>query len=212
MSARPPYRTLTAFALVAAAPLGTATALPAQDARIPLFDAAEEAALARSAAEPAISADADVWVLTADGYRLHARGTNGWSCIVERDHPESLAPICYDPEGTRALVPGVRRVEELRRAGIGYRAAVDSVEALYRSGALPEPARPVLSYMLSPGQRLYASPEGPAIGAWKPHVMIFHPSFSEQALALPRDGSAMVSHLGRVFNYLILPVGAFPSR
>lgn len=173
---------------------------------LPLLPVEEEAALARSAAPPDVSAEATVWVLGPEGMVLHGEGTNGWSCLVERDHPESLAPLCYDPEGTRTLVPGVVRLEELRAGGMGYRDAVARVEEEYRTGVLPEPRRPVLSYMLSPGQRLHTSPEGPAVGRWKPHVMIFHPGFSQEGMALPEGGLAGVSSVGRVFTYLVVPV------
>ncbi len=173
---------------------------------LPLLPPAEEAALARSAAPADVSDDADVWVLGAEGLVLHARGTNGWSCLVERDHPRSLAPQCYDPEGTRTLLPGIRRMEELRAGGMGYRAAMARVEEAYRVGTLPEPSRPVVSYMMSRNQRLFASPEGPAVGAWKPHVMIFHPAFSNEALGLPPGGLAGVTSVGRIFTYLVFPV------
>lgn len=181
----------------------------AQPTPLALMEPAAEAALARSAATADVSDHANVWVLTEDGYRLHVRGTNGWTCLVDRDHPRSLAPTCYDPEGTRALVPGVVRIERLRASGLGYQAAVDSVEALYRTGSLPEPIRPVFTTMLSRGQRLHATPEGPAIGAWLPHVMIFHPGFSAEDMALPPENPVMINRSGRIFNYLIVPVGAW---
>mgnify|MGYP001070774507 CR=1 FL=1 len=173
---------------------------------IALLPAEEEAALARSAAPPEIGQSATVWVLGADGLTLHAEGSNGWGCLVERDHPESLAPQCYDPEGTRTLVPGVLRLEELRAGGMGYVEAMARVEADYRSGALPRPDRPVLSYMLSPEQRLHAAPDGPAVGAWKPHVMIWDPRFSNDDMALPEGGLASVRIVGPVFTYLVVPV------
>lgn len=191
-----------AATVLLAAPAGAA----AQHPPILLLAPAEQAALARTAATPDVSADATVWILGPAGYDLHAQGTNGWTCLVERDHPESMAPQCYDPEGTRSIVPGVRRIEELRAEGVGYRDAVAVVEAEYRSGALPEPTRPVVSYMLSREQALYATPEGPAVGHWRPHVMIYHPDFSDSALALPEGGLASVSSVGRVFTYLVFPV------
>ncbi len=198
-------------AAVSALLLLIALPVPSRAQRTPLvlMPPAEEAALARSAADSDISDHADVWVLYEDGYRLHAAGTNGWTCLVDRDHPESVAPICYDPEGTRTLVPGVVRIERLRAGGLPYQAAVDSVEALYRAGVLPEPTRPVFTTMLSRNQRLHSAPDGPAIGAWRPHVMIFDPGFSNEGMALPEGSSIMVSHLGRIFNYLILPVGSW---
>jgi len=45
---------------------------------------AEEIALARSAAPPAISDKAQVLVLGAQGYETAVDGTNGFVCIVER--------------------------------------------------------------------------------------------------------------------------------
>ena len=193
-------------ALALALPTGQAHAQAADHPLIPLLPAEEEAALARSAGPPAIADAATVWVLGPEGLELHAEGSNGWSCLVERDHPESLAPQCYDPEGTRTLVPGLIRLEELRAEGMGYVEAMARVEADYRSGALPRPERPVLSYMLSPRQRLHAAPDGPPVGAWKPHVMIWDPGFSNEDMALPAGAVASVRSVGAVFNYLVVPV------
>ena len=201
---RRPSRYLSALALMAAA--AAPLAAQATHPTIRLLAPDEEARLARTAAAPDISEAAAVWVLGPAGLVLHQEGTNGWTCLVERDHPESLAPLCYDPEGTRTLVPGVVRLEALRASGVGYRDAMAQVEAAYADGTLPEPTRPVLSYMLSREQRLHATPEGPSVGAWKPHVMIFHPSFSNEAMALPEGGLAGVSSVGRIFTYLVFPV------
>lgn len=45
---------------------------------------AEEVALARSAANDAVSRDAEVLVLGSQGYETAAKGTNGFVCMVER--------------------------------------------------------------------------------------------------------------------------------
>ncbi len=47
-------------------------------------DAAEEIALARSAAPPSISAKAEVLVLGEHGYQTAVKGTNGFVCFVQR--------------------------------------------------------------------------------------------------------------------------------
>lgn len=172
--------------------------------------ALDPVALARSAAPASISDSADVWVPSQDGYRKVVSGTNGWTCLVEKDHPESVAPLCYDPEGTRTIIPGVLKIRELEAAGLGYRAALDSVEALYRTGALTPPARPVISLMLSRHQVLYATPEGPRVGAWKPHVMIYQPGIRDADTALPENfGVVMISGVGHVFSYIVVPVEAW---
>ena len=45
---------------------------------------AEEIALARTAAPPSISSNAEVMVLSDGGYQTAVRGTNGFVCLVER--------------------------------------------------------------------------------------------------------------------------------
>lgn len=174
----------------------------------PLLPDSVEVPLALSAAPPEISAGAAVWALRPHGYERVTEGTTGWTCLVERDHPESLAPLCYDPEGTRTILPAVLRLEALRMGGMTWRQAADSVEALFASGGLERPARPVLAYMLSKEQRLHATPEGPPVGAWKPHIMVYWPGLSAEALALPEDPGAPVGAggTGGLFSYLVIPV------
>src|SRR5271163_1544646 len=70
-----------------------------------LMERNAEIALARSAAPPSISKDAEVLVLGRRGYESAAKGTNGFVCIVERSwtansddpgfwNPKLRAPIC----------------------------------------------------------------------------------------------------------------------
>lgn len=55
---------------------------PLQQYLIP--DPRAEIALAQSAAPPAISLHATVLVLTPRGYQVAHRGSNGFTCLVER--------------------------------------------------------------------------------------------------------------------------------
>jgi len=81
----------------------------------PLLPEAEEIALARSAAPPEISGAADIWVLRRGGHERMVSGTNGAACIVARDHPESLYPICYDAAAVRTVLPIQLREQRMRR-------------------------------------------------------------------------------------------------
>jgi hypothetical protein len=49
-----------------------------------LTDRSAEIAMARSAAPPSISADAEVMVLGRHGYETVVKGKNGFVCLVER--------------------------------------------------------------------------------------------------------------------------------
>ena len=64
------------------------TMAPLRDYLIP--SQSEEVALARSAAPPSISGDADILVLTAHGHYRAVEGKNGWTCMVQRSWNDAL--------------------------------------------------------------------------------------------------------------------------
>src|SRR5260221_2006344 len=86
-----------------------------------MMPADAEVALARSAAPPALSADATILVLTTRGYEVAAKGTNGFTCVVERGwtspfdqvdfgNPKIRAPVCYNAQAVRTVLPyGIER-------------------------------------------------------------------------------------------------------
>ena len=86
---------MTKFALIALV-LAATGHTNAQDAKTPPYPAMapieqyrmatreDEIALARSAAPPSISADAEVLVLGSHGFETAVNGKNGFVCIVER--------------------------------------------------------------------------------------------------------------------------------
>ena len=110
---------LTTGCAVSASPPSTTPATPATYAqRAPLDQyrersAADEIALARTAAPPSISAEAAVLVLGSRGYEPAVTGKNGFTCFVERSwaagfadaefwNPKIRAPNCFNPEATRS--------------------------------------------------------------------------------------------------------------
>jgi hypothetical protein len=173
-------RLTLALLLAAAAPLAPLAAQARQRPATlpPLLPEEREVALALSAGPPSLTRDAAVLVLRAGGYVRVREGNGGAVCLVERDHPQSLAPVCYDAEASRTILPGAVLLAELRERGLSHAAARDSVLAAYRSGALRAPERLAVGYMLSRGQRLYSAPDGEPIGAWEPHVMLYSPGLT----------------------------------
>jgi hypothetical protein len=168
----------------------------------------EEIRLARSAAPPAVSADAGVMVLEGDRFVEAERGASGVTCLVARSEPKSLEPICYDPEASRTWLPIDIQSTEQRLAG-RTRAEIkaDVAEGL-RTGRFRLPSRPALAYMLSAAQDLYDE-EGKQAGAWHPHLMIWTPHLTAQDLGLPTGGSVrhvMVFESGTPMAQIVIPV------
>lgn len=174
-------------ALVLAAGPAAAQDLESLPARDPLpLERATEIALARSAAPPAASEAATVLVLEEGRFVVAEEGTSGATCYVSRSVPGSVEPHCFDAEGSRTILP-----IHLLRAEMGYAGAtreeIDAaIEEGLSAGRLELPTRPVVSYMFSAAQILYA-PDGKRVGAWKPHVMVYQPGLTSADAGLAGD-------------------------
>ena len=140
-----------------------------------MMDRSAEIRLARSAAPPSIARDASVVVLTAHGYEMAVKGSNGFMCIVERGwtppfdlkdfwNPRIRAPICYNAAASRTVLQYTLMKTKLALAGLSRTQMFARVKAM----TLPTPGPGSMSYMLSKQQYL-----GDEVGSWYPHVM-FH--------------------------------------
>ena len=94
-----------------------------------LMDRNAEIAMARSAAPPSISTDAEVMVLGRHGYETTVKGKNGFVCLVERSwmspfdfpefwNPKMRGPICFNPAAVRSILPLTFKRTELVLAGL----------------------------------------------------------------------------------------------
>ena len=99
------------FALAAAAPSDTMPPLSQY-----LMNPQAEIALARSAAPAAVSKHATIVVLGAHGYTAAQKGTNGFTCIVERGWTQPFgapnfwdvkvrSPMLRTPKASRMVAP-----------------------------------------------------------------------------------------------------------
>src|SRR5262245_27272516 len=145
-----------------------------------IANAQDEIALARSAAPPSISADAEVLVLGKHGYETAARGTNGFVCFVERSwsagfddaefwNPKLRAPNCFNPPAVRSVLPQYLKRTEWVLAGISKAQMVEKARAALASSSFTAPEAGSLSFMLSKQGYLSDAAAGP----WQPHVMFF---------------------------------------
>jgi hypothetical protein len=173
-----------------------------------------EIALARSAAPPAVSREATVMVLTERGFEVALRGTNGVTCVVNRSHPQSLEPHCFDAEGSATILPMELRRTELLREGRSTEEIDREIAAGLLKGTYRLPRRPAMSYMMSRDQVLY-NDEGRHVGRWQPHLMIYYPHLSSADLGLggdPSTAAAMVVDEKRALSNIMIVVKDFAGR
>lgn len=176
--------------------------------KIDLLPLEEEVAMALSAAPGHLRDGTTVWALTADGYVEARSGTNGFSCIINRDHPLNRKPTCYDAEGTAAILPKVRFVGEQLLAGVPLEEVNEQVREGFQSGRFRSTSRPGVAYMLTPHIRTY-DPRTGQFGTFPPHVMFYAPNLTNADIGATRGGSGpFVAYQGpHGFMIMIPPEG-----
>jgi hypothetical protein len=172
----------------------------------PLLPDAREIELAKSAGLPAWTGDATIYVLKRGGFQIAHRGSNGFTCMVQRDQADTIEPICYDPEGTASILPRVLRETELREQGKS-KAEIDRETAeRFRSGQYRAPRRNGIAYMLSRENRVF---NGEKVIWFPPHLMFYAPyargaDVGEAPQHLPH--SPLVLNAGDPHAYIIVVV------
>jgi hypothetical protein len=176
-----------------------------------IADAQDEIALARSAAPPSISADAEVLVLGKQGYETAVRGRNGFVCFVERSwaagfddaefwNPKLRAPNCFNPPAVRSVLPQYLQRTEWVLAGVSKAQIIDNARAAMTSHGFGAPEAGSFSFMLS--KRGYLSDD--AAGPWRPHVMFFVPHGQAAAWGAGLDASPILGADGSAFEPTVL--------
>jgi hypothetical protein len=161
-----------------------------------IANAQDEIALARSAAPAAISADAEVMVLTQRGYKVAETGKNGFVCFVERSwtagfddaefwNPKTRGPNCFNPPAARSVLPQYLQRTEWVLAGATRAQAVEKARAQFATHRFVAPEAGSFSLMLSKQGYLGDAAGGP----WYPHVMFFVPHGNAAEWAAGLKGS-----------------------
>ncbi len=183
---------------------------------------------ALSALPPRLRAGASVYLFDAKrGYYEHRKGTNGFLCFVSRidweweQYPKDLAtPISYDAEGARTIFPVYKDVAAMGISGKYTPVQIrDTVVARMKRGYYKAPARPGVSYMLSPVMRVYpANPDNKEIVTMSfPHTMFYAPYMTnadiggagphEQGPILLNAGQWILGERKAPHGYIIMPEG-----
>jgi hypothetical protein len=174
-------------------------------------DPQDEIALARSAAPPSISADAEVLVLGGHGYDTAVKGKNGFVCFVERSwaagfddrefwNPKLRAPNCFNSIAARTELPQYLERTKWVLAGASKQQMIERTKAAIASDRFKTPEAGAFSLMMSKDGYLSDDSGGP----WLPHVMLFVPHGKAAAWGANKDGSPILGQDGSPFETTVL--------
>jgi len=164
-----------------------------------MSDESSEIALARSAAPPSLSDEAEVMVLHRDGYQVAEKGRNGFLCFVMRSwgastdapdfwNPKVRSPICFNPAATRSYVPIFLLKSKLVLAGKSKAQIVAATDAAFDKKELPTLEPDAMCYMMSKQQ--YLSDEAKH---WHPHLMVLVPGDAAETWGGNLPGSPVIA-------------------
>lgn len=162
----------------------------------------DEIALARSAAPPSISADAEVLVLGKRGFETAVKGRNGFVCIVERSwgagfddaefwNPKVRSPICFNAPAAHSVVPQFLTRTEWVMAGAARQQMIEHSQAAYADKSFIAPDPGSMCYMQSP-QGYLSDKDGRAM----PHLMFFQPRVAAASWGANLPGSPVIAFEG----------------
>ena len=148
----------------------------------------------KSAAPRAVSDNADLYILTNHGYELAVKGTNGFSCLIEREMTSTMEPECYDAEGTKTTLQVRLFIEKQRALRVAETQIEQSVKEGYRSGEFRAPSKPGIVYMLSKSNYVF-DPQAKAVIHFPGHLMFYAPYATEKTIGSGK-GAPYIVHPG----------------
>jgi hypothetical protein len=186
----------------AAAPSQPAYPQAAPLAQYRSANAAEEIALARSAAPASISGKAEILVMGPAGYASAVKGSNGFVCLVERSwgtdlddpefwNPKVRSPQCLNAAAARSVLPAY--LERTRWVLAGLTRAQIAPRAKATATRLGPPAPGAMCFMMSKQGYL-----ADAVGHAHPHLMFFLPRTPGGAWGAGQPGAPVAAAQGTI--------------
>jgi hypothetical protein len=151
--------------------------------------------LARQAAPPEVGREATIYVLGPKGYEKAVEGKNGFSCIIDREFPDTMEPECFDAEGSRTTLQTRLFTEQARAQGKTQQQIGAEVESGYKSGRFRAPQKPGIVYMLSPHNHVF-DPDSKKIIHFPGHLMFYAPYATEKEVG-SGPGAPYLDHPGK---------------
>lgn len=163
-----------------------------------------EIEMALDAAPEHLRNDATVYVFEENGYRKARNGGNGFVCMVNRDgnqHGDNdIKPTCWDPEGSRTIVPVMLRVGELIAQSANAEAIAKDIDAGFSSGRFTSPQKAGIAYMLKGDIGFDPETQQITNSLFPPHYMIYSPGVSNADIGMDVENTTSEYALPSVYE------------
>ncbi|HKJ16421.1 MAG TPA: hypothetical protein VJ984_03610 [Xanthomonadales bacterium] len=163
-----------------------------------------EVAIARSALPKRLREETSVYALVGDHYEKVIEGSGPFTCIVERNHPDSVIPQCMDREGIDTVLPAIIDRSEMVLAGADFETIEAANQQKLKGGLYKTADRAGVNYMMSEYNFIYVASAG-AVLKVPPHVMFYAPGLTNEEVG--GSFQSMVENLGTPFVFRPGPHG-----
>ena len=163
----------------------------------------QEIELALKAGPVHLRNQATVYTFGKHGYEKARTGTNGFNCMVNRDGIQNgdtaVHPTCWDPEGSRTILPVMLRVGELLAQQKSAAEIKRDIDESFAQGRFHSPSKTGIAYMLAgdvkfdPKSGQLSTTEFPA------HYMLYAPGVTNADIGV--SGAALKTSPGLPFVY-----------
>jgi hypothetical protein len=163
------------------------------------------------AAGPPVGAAATVYVLGPKGYEKAREGTNGFTCLVERQRTDTLEPVCYDVEGSATTLKARFYVEQERAMGRDEAGIASAIAEGYKNGRFIAPRKPGIVYMLS-DYNYVLDPGTKQVIHFPGHLMFYAPGATAKDVG-EGPGAPYLTAPGEPDNLMVvIPAASHPHQ
>jgi hypothetical protein len=163
-----------------------------------------EIAVAKSALPQRLRADSSVYALIGENYEKVVDGSGPFTCIVERNHSDSVIPQCMDKTGVSSVLPAIIDRSEMAVGGFDFEAIQTVNKKKLDSGHYQTAARPGVNYMMSDYNYIYVASAERVLKV-PPHVMFYAPGLKNADVGGSFQG--MIENIGTPFVFREGPHG-----
>jgi len=170
----------------------------------PLLPPAQEIELALKAGPAHLRNEATVYTFGTNGYEKARPGTNGFNCMVNRDGIQNgdtaVHPTCWDPEGSRTILPVMLRVGELLAQRKSAAEIKSDIDEGFAQGRFHSPARAGIAYMLAGDVKFDPKTGKLSDTEFPSHYMIYAPGLTNADIGVTTDGMKQTPGLPFVYS------------